>query len=169
MSEEKPSENTVADEFRQLGKNLTDVLRGVWDSPERKKLRQEIANGLNELSNTMRREVEYMRESPTRQRLKAEAEELRSRIRMGEYENKARQELIAALHSINEQLTKAIQRWSEEPSAKEATARPEVHPDEVDSSANMETGRSELPPDDVEPAHGGDVPGSGGMEVEEDK
>jgi hypothetical protein len=182
MSEERPSEESVAEEFRQLGRNLTEVLRGAWDSPERKKLGQEIANGLSDLSSLVRREAEHIRESPTGQRLKTEAEELRTRIRTGEYENKARQELVSALHSINEQLKKASQRMSEERGAETAEAttdrpayepdvqgRQEVHPDDVDLAANADTGHREIHPDDVESAHGGDVPGYGGTAVEDDK
>ena len=179
MTEERPNEDTVAEEFRQLGKNLTEVLRGAWDSPERKRLRQEIANGLTDLSSMVRREAEHIRESPTSQRLKAEAEDFRSRIRTGEYENKARQELISALRSINEQLQKASQRWSTERSEQATTEGPayepdvqgrqEVHPDELDSSANMDTDHREIHPDDVEADHGGDVPGYGGTAVEDDK
>jgi uncharacterized membrane protein YccC len=160
MSENRPTEDSVAEEFRQLGNNLTEVLRGAWDSPERKKLGQEIANGLAELSSLMRKEAEHIRESPTGQRLKAEAEELRTRIRSGEYENKARQELVSALRSINEQLRKLSQRMSEERGPEATTDRPayepdvqgrqEVHPDDVDSSANVETGHREIHPDDVE-------------------
>ncbi len=168
MSEERPSEDTVAEEFRQLGRNLTEVLRGAWDSPERKKLGEEIANGLSDLSSMVRREAEHIRESPTGQRLKAEAEEIRERIRSGEYENKARQELVSALRSINEQLKRASQRMSEERGSQPTTDRPayepdvqgrqEVHPDDVDSSANGESGHREIHPDDIE-SHGGDVPG----------
>jgi hypothetical protein len=169
MTENQPPEDRLADEFRQLGKNLTEVLRGTWDSPERKRLQQEIANGLSDLSNMVRREAEHVRESPTGQRLKAEAEEIRTRIRTGDYENKARQELISALRSINEQLQKVSQRWSEERGAQATTDRPayepdepgrqEIHPDDVDSSGNVDIGHREIHPDDVESDHGGDVPG----------
>lgn len=169
MTENRPPEDNLADEFRQLGKNLTEVLRGAWDSPERKKLKQEISNGLSDLSNMMRREAEHVRESPASQRLKAEAEEIRTRIRSGDYENKVRHELISALRSINQQLQNASQRWSEERDTQVTTDRPayepdvqgrqEVHPDDVDSSANMDTDHMEIHPDDVESNHGGDVPG----------
>ena len=114
MTETPPSEENLAEEFRQLGKNLTEVLRGAWESPERKKLQQEIASGLSELSSMMRTEAEHIQESPTGQRMKADAEELRERIRSGEVESRVRQDLLAALHFINEQLRKASERLSEQ-------------------------------------------------------
>jgi succinate dehydrogenase/fumarate reductase flavoprotein subunit len=112
MTENPSPEENLGEEFRQLGKNLAEVLRGAWESPERKKLQQEIANGLSDLSDLMRTEAEHIRESPTGQRMKADAEELRERIRTGEVESKVRQDLLAALRLINDQLRKASEHWS---------------------------------------------------------
>jgi succinate dehydrogenase/fumarate reductase flavoprotein subunit len=116
MTENLPPEENLADEFRQLGKNIAEVLRGAWESPERKKLQQEIANGLSDLSNMMRTEADHIRESPTGQRMRADTEELRERIRSGEVESRVRQDLLAALRLINDQLRKASEHWSEEKS-----------------------------------------------------
>jgi succinate dehydrogenase/fumarate reductase flavoprotein subunit len=129
MSENLPPEENLAEEFRRLGINLTEVLRGAWESPERKKLQQEIANGLSDLSNMMRTEAEYIRESPTGQRMKADAEELRERVRSGEVESKVRQDILAALRFFNEQLRKA----SEHLSAKERSDQAEKPAAEADS------------------------------------
>ena len=128
MTETPPPEDNLAEEFRQLGKNLTEVLRGAWESPERKKLQQEVASGLSELSNMMRTEAEHIQESPTGQRMKSDAEELRERIRSGEVESRVRQDLLAALSFINEQLRKASDRLSEH--RQEETDNP---PPEADS------------------------------------
>lgn len=118
MTETPPSEENLAEEFRNLGKNLTEVLRGAWESPERKKLQQEIAEGLSDLSNMMRTEAEHIRESPTGQRMKADAEEMRERIRTGEVESRVRQDLLSALQFINEQLRKATEHLSVKQSEK---------------------------------------------------
>ena len=112
MTENPSPEENLSEEFRQLGKNLAEVLRGAWESPERKKLQQEIADSLSDLSNMMRTEAEHIRESPTGQRMKADAEDLRERIRTGEVESKVRQDLLAALRLINDQLRKASEHWS---------------------------------------------------------
>jgi succinate dehydrogenase/fumarate reductase flavoprotein subunit len=114
MTENPSPEDNLAEEFRQIAKNLSEVLRGAWESPERKKLQQEIANGLSDLSDLMRSEAEHIRESPTGQRVKADVEELHERIRSREIESRVRQDLLAALRSINNQLRKASEHWSEE-------------------------------------------------------
>lgn len=126
MTETPPPEDNLAEEFRQLGKNLTEVLRGAWESPERKKLQQEIASGLSELSNMMRSEAEHIQESPTGQRMKADAEELRERIRSGEVESRVRQDLLAALSFINEQLRKASGHLSEHRQEETVNTPPEA-------------------------------------------
>jgi hypothetical protein len=113
MTENPSPEDNLAEEFRQIAKNLAEVLRGAWESPERKKLQQEIANGLSDLSDLMRSEAEHIRESPTGQRVKADVEELHERIRSREIETKVRQDLLAALRSINSQLRKASEHWAE--------------------------------------------------------
>jgi len=61
----------------------------------------------------MRAEAEHMRESPTGQRVKADAEELRERIRSREIETRVREDLLAALRSINTQLRKVSEHWPE--------------------------------------------------------
>lgn len=116
MTDNPTPEENLAEEFRQMGKNLADALRSVWESPERKKLQQEIANGLSDLSDLMRSEAEHIRESPTGQRMKADAEEMRERIRSREIETRVRQDLLAALRSINTQLRKVSEHWPEETS-----------------------------------------------------
>lgn len=113
MTDNPTPEETLAEEFRQMGKNLADVLRGAWESPERKKLQQEIADGLSDLSDLMRSEAEHIRESPTGKRVKADVEELHDRIRSREIETRLRQDVLAALRSINTQLRRVSEHWSE--------------------------------------------------------
>jgi hypothetical protein len=42
MSENPQSDEGLADAFRKLGVNLVETLRSAWDTPERKKLQQEV-------------------------------------------------------------------------------------------------------------------------------
>jgi hypothetical protein len=171
MEENQKPEESLAEEFRQLGKNLTETLHAAWDSPERKRLQEEISNGLNELGNTLRDEARHFKSSPTGMRIKAEAEEVRERIRRGEMESKARAELVAALHKANEMLRQAIEKLSQErePRARadkeqsagvpdhdrqstpmKDTGHREVHPDDVDADAGQSSARQEIHPDDAE-------------------
>ena len=111
MSETEKREDVLADEFRNLGKNLTEVMRTAWESPERKNMQAEIETGLDELGKSLNQEVSSFRQSPTGQRLKTDMEDLNQRIRSGEVTSKARDELLAALKRANEELQKVISRW----------------------------------------------------------
>jgi hypothetical protein len=81
MEENQTSENKVADELLQIGKNLTEVVKAAWESQERRRLQQEIASGLSELSELLRKEAEHAKASPTGQRIRSSAEDLKERIR----------------------------------------------------------------------------------------
>lgn len=131
MSEQKPPESDVTEEFRLLGKNLADALRAAWESPERKRVQQEIESGLKEAGTSMMREIEKFSESPTGQRLKSEAQEVRERVRSGEVQNKAREELLSALRAINNELQKVAQKVSQ-------AGGQEAQPGDVDAPAPPE-------------------------------
>ncbi|MBN1148444.1 MAG: hypothetical protein JXA78_14385 [Anaerolineales bacterium] len=112
MNESTPPESDLAQEFRNLGKNLAEALRAAWERPERKRLEEEIANGLNEMGNTLRREAEAFAESPTGQQLKTDVQQIGERIRSPEVHAKAQQELLSVLQTANAELQKVIQQWA---------------------------------------------------------
>ena len=110
MSENPQNDASLADAFRQLGENLVQTLRTVWDTPERKKLQQEVEESLVDLSATVKNELDSFNESPTGQRLKADMEDLRERVRSGETESQVRQEILKAIQLVNTELEKAASR-----------------------------------------------------------
>ncbi len=112
MNDNLPPEESLADEFRNLGKNLADALRAGWESPERKRLQQEIESGLTDLGATLKREVDNFASSPTGQQLKTDVEQLHERVRSGETQEKVRQELLNALKTANAELQRVINQWS---------------------------------------------------------
>lgn len=124
MTENPQNEGKISDEFRTLGENLLKALNSVWDSPERKKLQQEIEDGLNQLATTLRSEASTFNESSTGQQLKSDFEDLRQRVRSGEAEAKAREELLKALKLINAELDKVTSRWSGTSSSSEEKTKP---------------------------------------------
>ena len=112
MTDNPKPENNLSDEFRALGENLIKALQSVWESPERKNLQQEIESGLNELASTLQKEARTFRDSPAGQQLKADFEDLSQRVRSGETEDRAREELLKALNLINKELEKVASRWT---------------------------------------------------------
>lgn len=106
-------EGNLAAEFRQLAKSLVDVMQAAWDQPERKRLQQEVVNGLNELGTTLKDETRKFSESPTGQRLKTDVGNIGQRVQSGEVEARVRQELLNALRIANEQIQQAADRLNE--------------------------------------------------------
>ncbi|HSO27166.1 MAG TPA: hypothetical protein VLS48_03795 [Anaerolineales bacterium] len=125
----QPEEN-LADEIRALGQNLIQVLRSAWDHPERKRLQRELENGLYDLSNTVNREMEEFKESPTGQRLRTDVENLQERVRTGEAEAKVRSELLHIMRTINQELQKVTQPGASPPASAAAAPDGEEQPNE---------------------------------------
>jgi hypothetical protein len=111
-NEEDVSKENLTEEFRILGKNLSEALRTAWEHPERKRIQDEIVSGLNELGATFKNEVDNFSQSPGGQQIKADVEEIGERIRDPQMQTRVQQELLSALQSVNAELRKAIERLS---------------------------------------------------------
>ena len=112
MSEDKKSEDSLINEFQDLGENLVKTFRAAWDNPERQRLQQEIEDGLVEMRSTMKQEVESFRESPTGQRLKSDVDDFQDWVKDSNTEDQIRSELIKALNIANTELKKVADKLS---------------------------------------------------------
>jgi hypothetical protein len=110
MDEPKQSGEELAEEFRNLGRNLVEALRNLWESPERQRLQNDLEAGLAEFSATVKEEADKFGQSPTGQQVKSEWEDLKGRVESGEAEAYARQEILSVLRKVNSELEKASQR-----------------------------------------------------------
>jgi len=99
----------LASEFQELGSNLKKIFLNAWESEERKNFQVELEEGLSDLGDSLKQTAQEIRDSETGQRVKAEAEDLRDRVRSGEVEGKIREDLLTALHKVNTELKKASQ------------------------------------------------------------
>lgn len=137
MSDDNGPQGDLADEFRTLGKNLAEAMRSAWESPERKRLQQEIETGLIELGTTLRTEFNTFNESSTAQRLKEDVQDLGSRMRTGQVQDQVRSELISVMRMVNLELQKATTRWTvadsapDQPVQEAAAAETETPPAEA--------------------------------------
>jgi hypothetical protein len=117
MDETSKSEENLAEEFRKLGHNLVDALSEAWRSEERKKMQQEIEEGLVDLAATLKQEAAAFRDSPTGQRIRSDVEGFSERVRSGEAEAQVHSELLGVLRTINSELKRITSQWSEGRSA----------------------------------------------------
>jgi len=111
MDDTSRNEGDLEEEFRQLGKNLVDTMRLAWDSPQRKKLQNEIESGLVDVAAALRKEADEFSASVPGQQIKEEIDDLRQRWESGETETKARQELMNAIRLANSELQKWSEKW----------------------------------------------------------
>jgi hypothetical protein len=109
----------LADEFRKLGANLKQAFRGTWESEERQRLQRDIEDGLADISASLKDAAHDFAASPTGQQLKADLQNIESRVRSGEMEAKIREELVKALRTINTELEKAAASLADKPDPKD--------------------------------------------------
>lgn len=121
-SQENTTSGELASEFQELGKNLKNIFVNAWESEQRKSFQKELEEGLSELGESLKQTAEEIHESEAGQRVKAEAEDLRDRVRSGEVETKIREDVLSALHKVNTELGKFSQtETSEDVSASDET------------------------------------------------
>ena len=111
MSENPKTQPDLADQFRELGTQLKDMLQSAWDSDESQKFRTELKNGISELGRAANEAVDDFKTSETGQRLKADAQDFKARVESGEVEAKARAEVSKVLDFINTELGKINEQW----------------------------------------------------------
>ncbi len=112
MSEKPGSEESVVEEFRKLGQTLASALQAAWEAPERKRLQEELTNGLNDLGATLSHEIEVLSASSTGQQIRANVEQVGEKISGSEVTAKIRSHLIRALQIASSELESAIESWS---------------------------------------------------------
>jgi len=108
-SQEGSSSGDLASEFQELGNNLKNIFVSAWESEQRKNLQKELEEGFSELGDSLKQTAEEIHDSDAGQRVKAEAEDLRDRVRSGEVETKIREDILAVLHKVNSELGKITQ------------------------------------------------------------
>jgi len=109
---EEGREEGLSEAFRRLGQNLVETIKSAHDSPEARKLRSEVEEGLSELRTAINQASEDFRASPTHQRLQDDVAEFADRVQRGELAEKARRELLHAIDLVNNELKGAQERWN---------------------------------------------------------
>lgn len=111
MEDQTEHRSELGQAFQQLGAHLQALLKTAWQSEERREIQSEISEGLRQLEGALRETAEEVSESETGQRIKQEIDELGERVRSGEFEAKARSELLKAVTTLNGELEKVRSRW----------------------------------------------------------
>ena len=123
MSENNPNENkstsdTISDQLNELGKNLRDALHAAWSSDERRKLQQEIEEGMASLGATLSQAAKDFSSTTTGKTITDDVKDLQQRWKTGEVSSKVHSDVMDALKRVNEELQKATHNNPPPPSDK---------------------------------------------------
>ncbi len=128
MSEEKRPESDLADQLRELGRQLGLALRAAWESEQRQQLEKEIGEGLKDLGKQIEQAVAAAKASPQTQKVKEQMGRVVETARQSEAVQEMREGLAAGLRELNEELRKLVEKIQQkqgsdsgEPSAPDLT------------------------------------------------
>lgn len=111
------SDSDIKNEFRNLGNNLKRAINAAWESEERKRLQQEIQDGLSELGSQLNDLGVQVQESDVTRKVKRDVEELSERVRSGEAQENVRADVVSALQRVNSELEDVIDKWAPDKSS----------------------------------------------------
>ena len=104
MSENPSPQESIADEFKNLGKNFVNLFKAAWESQESQQLQQEIQDGVEEFGESLKNEYNNFTATPTGQRIKTDLQDFQNKLKTGEVEEKIRTDLTSALRTLNQEL-----------------------------------------------------------------
>jgi hypothetical protein len=115
MSESNPDDKkstgeTISDQLNELGKNLRDALQTAWSSEERRKLQQDIEEGMASLGASLSQAAKDFSNTPTGKTITDDVKDLQERWRSGEVGSKVHTEVVDTLRRVNEELHKASRK-----------------------------------------------------------
>ena len=119
-NETKNTDNSLRDEFRQLGENIRDAFQSAWDSEERQRIQTDIKEGLKEVGDSLNEAVNDFQASETGQKIREEMDEFGEKINSGEIEERIRTDLAKVLRTINTEINSFLVREDEEASFDDA-------------------------------------------------
>ncbi len=116
---EKPKEEAadIVAELGDIGKKLSEALSTAWNSEERHKIQQDVAEGLNKLSAELSKTATNIRESDMGQKVESGVKQAREDIESGKVADDIRDGLLKALRGLGEAIDKMADSFTpyEEP------------------------------------------------------
>jgi hypothetical protein len=108
MTEEGKSGSELLDELFSLGQQLSTAVKGLWDSEDSRKLRQEMEAGFVELGQQVEGAVKSAQESEAAQQLGEQVKETMERARESDVAASLEEGLVRGLRELNEQVSKMV-------------------------------------------------------------
>lgn len=108
MSEQK-HQNAIETELNKLGENISNLMKAMWDSEERKSVEREVSANLNQLNKKMDEAVNKMKVDNTAESLKKNVQSAWETAHGPQILSEIEAGLTDALRKLNEELSKRAQ------------------------------------------------------------
>jgi hypothetical protein len=122
MSEQK-QQSAIETELNKLGENISNLMKAMWDSDERKSVEREVSANLNQLNQKMDEAVNKVKTDGTTENLKKNVQHAWETARGPQILAEIETGLTQTLRKLNEELSKRAQPAQEvkpdEPAAEE--------------------------------------------------
>lgn len=99
-----PQKLDIAAEFQKLGRQFAETLQTAWDSEERKRVEKEVREGVQSFVNEVDQVIREVKTSEKTEKIKGEAEELKTRVESSDIGARARQGIVQGLRWLSEGL-----------------------------------------------------------------
>ncbi|MFP3854320.1 MAG: hypothetical protein ACLFWD_08520 [Anaerolineales bacterium] len=94
----------LEDALRRLGDNLVALGQTAWESPEGRRIRDDIGKGLKQAEDGFQRATDRFKQSETGQRLEEDLHRIKYGLESGKLENNARSEIASLIERLNQNL-----------------------------------------------------------------
>jgi methyl-accepting chemotaxis protein len=115
MTERKPDQASIGDEFKELAKQLTATIKAVAGSEQLRTLGSELRDGMKDAAKEVEETVAKLRQSDEVQRLRSRAADVADSFKTGEAQREIREEVVEALQALNERLSALRARVDPDP------------------------------------------------------
>lgn len=108
MSEQK-QHSPIETELNKLGENLSNLMKAIWDSEERKSVEREVTENLNQVNKKMDEAVNKMKADGTTDNIKKSVKDAWETARGPQILAEIETGLTETLRKLNEELSKRAQ------------------------------------------------------------
>ena len=133
--------NEVGKQFQTLGESLATAFRTAWADEQNRKRMQDMRQGVEQMLNDVGKALDETAKSPQMQQAKVDAKKAAESMRVAGEQTyqEVRPQLESALHQLNVELQKLIEKLETRKTATSTTATPAETPAPVETSTPAQT------------------------------
>lgn len=119
MSDQTPEEIQLAQELRELGRQLKEAVRVAREHPQTREFERQVSQAVNDLGSEIDRAIKTAREDERVKNAQAQLRQTAQTFKEGKAQQQVEHGLAQGVRALNEQLRHAIQKAEATPPAPE--------------------------------------------------